>query len=220
MATDRLKLYNGALLICGERSIASLTVNEETRRLLDLVWNDGGIRHCLEQAQWKFAMRASKFSYETSVTPDFGLKRAFAKPSDWVLTSAMCTDEFFRTPLTNYADEIQFWFADLDEIYVKYVSDDADYGNNLAHWPATFTEYVKEYFASKVIMKITNDAERQDRIVHPRTGSLARARLEAMNKDAMAGPAKQPARGSWNRARQGGRAVGYYDGGNRNNLIG
>ena len=46
MATDRLKLYNGALTIIGERSIASLTTNEESRRLLDNQWNDGAVRYC------------------------------------------------------------------------------------------------------------------------------------------------------------------------------
>ncbi len=220
MATDRLKLYNGALTICGERSIASLTVNEEGRRLLDNQWNDGALRHCLEQAQWKFAMRTAKLSYETAVVPSFGLRRAFAKPADWVLTSAVCQDEYYQTPLVQYADEIQFWFADLDIIYVKFVSDDVNYGLNLGHWPSTFTEYVKNYLASKIVKKLTQDKDIHAAILAPHSGSLARARLEAMNKDAMAGPPKRPARGSWVRAHNGRRAFGQNDGGNQNSLIG
>jgi hypothetical protein len=118
MATDRLKIYNGALLICGERAIAALTDNNAPRRALDEVWNDGGVRYCIEQAQWKFAMCASKFTYDTSITPTWGYRRAFAKPSDWVLTSAVCTDEYFRSPLTQYSDEVGFWFADQDDLYI------------------------------------------------------------------------------------------------------
>jgi hypothetical protein len=53
------------------------------------------------------------------------LRGAFAKPTDWVDTSAVCQDEYFRVPLLQYADEVGYWFADLDEIYVKYVSDGA-----------------------------------------------------------------------------------------------
>jgi hypothetical protein len=36
------------------------------------------------------------------------------------------------TPLTDYADEVAYWFSDLDEIYVRYVSDDANFGMDFA----------------------------------------------------------------------------------------
>src|SRR4051812_14499694 len=80
MATDRLKIYNGALLICGERSLATLTENREPRRLLDQVWQEGGVQYCLEQGQWKFAMCASKFEADTSYTAQFGYTNRFQKP--------------------------------------------------------------------------------------------------------------------------------------------
>lgn len=124
--TDRLKLYNGALLILGEREIATLTDEREARRSLDQVWNDNGVRRMLEMAQWKFAMRATRVDYDTGITPQWGYRRAFAKGSDWVATSAVCYDEFFRTPLLRYVDEVGYWFADVDEIFVRYVSDGPD----------------------------------------------------------------------------------------------
>lgn len=218
--TDRLKIYKGALLVCGERTIASLTVNEEARRLLDDVWNDDGVKHCLEAAQWKFAMCGAKLSYDTAITPQWGYRRAFAKPDDWVLTSAVCSDEFFRSPLLSYSDEASFWYADLDEIYVKYVSQGLNYGLDYSKWPSSFINYVHQYFAGKIIMKLTNDNDRRDRILHPRTGSLATTLLEAKNRDALAGPTTFPAQGSWSKARRGRAAGGTGDGGNRNQLIG
>ncbi len=222
MATDRLKLYNGALMICGERSLAALTDNNEPRRLLDEVWNDGGVRYCLEQAQWKFAMCSSKLSYDTGITPPFGYHRAFAKPTDWVLTSAVCADEYFNSPLTQYSDEVGFWFSDLDEIYVKYVSDAAAYGANLAAWPASFTEYVKSYFASRIIVKITADEKRRGAILYPRTGLLSRNLLLAKSRDAMTDPPKFPVAGTWVNARRGGHrgGGGFGDGGGSGSLIG
>jgi hypothetical protein len=57
-----------------------LSENREARFLLDLVWNDGGVRYCLEQAQWHFAMRSSRFDYDPAVVPDWGFNRAFTKP--------------------------------------------------------------------------------------------------------------------------------------------
>lgn len=220
MATTRLKIYNGALRLCGERAIADLTVNEEGRRLLDEVWNDGGVRYCLEQGQWRFAMKAAKMNKETAITPDFGLANAFAKPTDWCVTSAVCSDEFYNVPLLRYTDEAGYWFADIDPIYVKFVSDAEAYGANLALWPVSFTEYVKAYFASQMITKISGTEERRDELLKQRTGILAQALLVAKNRDAMAEPTKFPAQGGWSRSRQGRITGGWYDGGNRNNLIG
>ena len=221
MATTRLKLYNGALLLCAERSIATLTDAVESRRLLDEVWNDGGVRFCLEQGQWKFAMCGAKFSYNTAIVPAWGYSRAFAKPTDWCVTSAVCSDEYFQVPLTQYRDEAGYWYADQDEIYVDYVSDAATYGGDLAKWPASFTEYVKAYFASRIVTKLSGDEKRREAILHPRTGILAQNLLIAKNRDAMSDPSKFPPTGSWAKARMGGRYRGRFgDGGSSGSLIG
>lgn len=218
MAATRLKLYNGALMICGERPLASLTENREPRRLLDAVWQDNGVRRCLEQAQWKFAMRASHFTYSTNISPAFGYAYGFAKPADWVATSGLCSDERFRTPLLQYKDETGYWFADLQDIYVRYVSDDENYGGNLAGWTDTFTEYVEHYFASRIIWRLAGGLDRVDKI-----GRAAKLALGvAKNKDAMADPTKIPPIGAWPGARVGRfrRRGPMGDGGNTGSLIG
>lgn len=218
MATTKLKIYNGALMLCEQRSIASLSVNEESRRVLDEVYDDGGVQYCLEQGQWRFAMRSSKFTYDTGITPSFGYRRAFAKPDDWVNTSAVCSDEYYQSPLLAYTDEAGFWYSDLDEIYVKYVSNDANYGMNLSLWPYSFTEYVKAYFASRIVGKIAaKDTLRA--AITGRGGILENAHLTAKNRDSMAEPTKFPPRGNWVQARIGDNGS-WRDGGNRNQLIG
>ena len=223
MATTRLKIYNGALLICGERALASLTENREPRHLLDNVWNDGGNRYCLEQGQWNFAMRTARMTYDPDVDPEFGYRFAFGKPTDWVDTSAVCQDEFYNVPLTQYADEIGWWFANLDTIYCKWVSDDENYGLNMANWPYSFTEYVKHFYASKIIMKLTSDKARRQELLgppgRPDKGMLGYALQLAKNRDAMAKPPQKPAQGGWSRARQGGWGTGR-DGGGTGSLIG
>lgn len=217
--TDRLKIYNGALLICKARSLASLSVNEEPRRLLDDVWNDGGVRFCLEQGQWHFALRAARLDYEPSIAPAWGFRRAFTKPTDWVDTSAVCIDPYYKSPLLDYADEAGYWFCDLDQIYVKFVSDDANYGGNLANWPVSFTEYVKAHFAGKIVGKLSTDEKLIDRITHKHDGVEAQARLNAKNRAAMVNPTTFPSRGRWASSRTGSQA-GYRDWGNRGSLIG
>lgn len=213
---DQLSIYNGALLLCGSRFLASLTEEREPRRLLDQVWdNGGGVKACLEQGQWNFAMRTVQVDYDSGIQPDFGLSRGFAKPSDWVLTSAMCSDEFFSCPLLQYEDEADYWYADIDTIYVRYVSNDTGYGLNMGRWPESFREYVEEYFCSKVILKITESADKEA----ASEKRLKKKLLHAKNMAAMAGPPRFPPQGSWGRARNG---SGSYrrDGGNRGSLIG
>lgn len=202
MATSRLLIYNGALMLCGHRSLASLTVSEEARRLLDEVWNDGGVRFCLEQAQWKFAMRAVQLDYDTSVTPSFGYRYAFSKPTDWVSTSALCSDEYFNVPLLQYRDEAGYWYAELDQIYLRYVSDDSNFGGDLSKWPYSFTEFVKAYFAKRIVHKLPGAAEHIATVKDAYKENLQIAK----NKDAMADPTKFAAQGGWTSARQGRRA--------------
>jgi hypothetical protein len=220
MATTRLKLYNGALLICGQRQLASLTENAEARHLLDNVWNDSGIDYCLSQGQWRFAIRAQMLDYSTSITPDFGLRRAFEKSTDWILTSAVCQDEYFNTPLLQYTDEAGVLYSDLDQIYVKFVSNDTGYGGNLALWPPSFTEYVKHYFAGKIIDKVSADQTRRAALLTRRTGLLDQSLENARNRDAISEPTRFLPKGSWVRARGGGRSGPRSDGGNFNSLIG
>jgi uncharacterized protein YneR len=214
-APDQLSLYNRALLNVGQRFLSALSEEVESRRLLDQVWSDGAIEFCLEQAQWYFAMRAMRLDYDPSITPDFGYRRAFTKPSDWVITSAVSEEEFFRVPLTRYVDESGYWYADLDAIYVRYVSADPSFGGAIASWPKSFYNYVGWYLAGAICDKLTDDGEKID---HVRKQTL-KALLDAKNRAAMAMPTMFPAQGSWTRSRQ--RFLNRRDGGNTSgNIIG
>lgn len=219
--TDRLSIYNGALLAIQERALASLTENREPRYLLDTVWNNGGVQYCLGQAQWRFAMRTTQQTYDPSYTPAFGYAKAFPKPTDWMITSAVCQDEYFQVPLLQYADEIGYWFADLEDIYVKFVSNDAGFGMDLSLWPYSFARYVEQYFAGEIVGKLAGKEGLIDRLLgpagRPEKGSVHAALVTAKNRDAMAGPTTFAARGSWVTSRQGGRAG---DRGNTGSLTG
>lgn len=197
MTVSRLSLYNNALLLCGERALASLTENREPRRLLDQVWDTGGVAKCLEAGQWKFAMRTVMLDYDPNVAPSFGYSRAFDKPTDWVSTSAVCSDPYFRTPLLHYVDEAGYWYAELDRIYVRYVSNDDQYGMNLGRWPGSFEDYVAAFFALRIAQKLTGSTDGVKRLqdLHDSLKKIA------LNKDAMADPSKRLPPGTWSRAR-------------------
>jgi hypothetical protein len=196
--TTQLTIYQDALGHLGERLLASLTENTEPRRILDQAW-PGARRYCLEHAHWKFAQRTSKVSYSPSVTPAFGFNRAFEKPTDIVKLSKICGDEYFQCPLTDYVDENGFWFTNLDDIYVSYVSDDAAYGYDYSLWPETFTLYVSLYLASRVAARLRPTLDTRAIM-----GQLAVAKEDAQAKDAMQGPTQFLPQGSWVRARTNG----------------
>jgi hypothetical protein len=214
----QLSIYNGALLLCKERFLATITDNVEARYLLDFVWGgegtNAGINACLERGQWNFAMRTIQQDYDPSIEPQFGYRRTFDKPSDWVLTSAIGEEEYFRVPLTRYFDEAGYWYADLDMIYVRYVSDDPNYGGNLAAWPPAFTEFVEAYFARRIIAQLTKSDEDEARLEKYEAKKL----LIAKSRAAMADPTRFTAQGAWSRSRQ--RFLNRRDGGNTGNLIG
>lgn len=224
MAFDRLALYNGALMLAGETFLATLTEQREPRRLLDQVWDVGGVRACIEKAQWHFAMRAVRLDHDPAYARDWGYAYAFSKADDWVQTSAVCSDEFFRTPITSYQDEVGYWYADVDPIYIRYVSDDAAFGGNMSKWPASFCNFVKCYFASEILPKLAGDrAEQMRRIMgppgQPEKGQLHITFHMAKSSAAFGQPTQYPAQGAWSSARRGNRA-GNRDGGNRGSLIG
>lgn len=215
MGASRLGIYNQALRMCGERRLSSLTEQREPRRLLDDVWSQGGVDFCLEEGFWNFACRAVQVDYDPAVDPAFGLTYGFSKPSDWIRTAAFCSDERYRVPYRLYKDEPNYWYADITPVYVIFVSNDAGFGGNLAAWTGTFTEFVSAYFAAQIVGKLTNDKERMVLVEK----KLKLAKRDALNKDAMNTAEGIPFRGSWARARGGGRTP-WSDGGNRGSLIG
>lgn len=200
--TDRLSLYNGALRICGERRLASLSENREPRRLLDDIWDDNAVNACLEQGQWVFATRAVQLDYSPSVEPPFGYQYAFDLPTDHLRTVALCVDEFFNEPLLKYSQEAGFIFSHLQTIYMKYVSDDAQFGLDMSLWPETFVKFVQAYLAVELAPRLKNGSD-QDKI----DKVYKTARTESLSRDAMESPTKFTPTGSWVQARRTGRWV-------------
>lgn len=216
MAATRLGIYNQALRICGERRLATLTENRAPRRLLDQVWNESGVDKCLEEGQWNFAMRAVQIDSDPSVSPGFGLTFGFSKPDDWIRTSAFCSDERYEVPYRGYKDEVDYWYADISPIYVRYVSNHTGFGGDLSKWPGTFEHYVAAFFASEIVLKLTSDKERVKLVKL----ELKERKRDALNKDAMNDPTVTPAPTSWVRSRFGRGTPGRNDGGSSSNLIG
>jgi len=213
-AANKLSIYNGALLFIDERSLSALTEAVESRRLLDSVWDRDGINTVLEHGQWNFATRGSKLEYEPAIEPDSGYNRAFEMPSDLVRLTAMCSDPFYTTPILLYDTEAGFWLTSLDEIYVKYVSNDGAYGTDYSLWPPSFKRYVEAWFGCQIIGKLTQSETKKT----AKEKDCARLLVNAQSIDAMNDPTKFRPIGRFRLARSRGATRG--DGGLRGRLLG
>lgn len=218
---SQLTIYNRALQMAGERELSTLSDAVESRRLLDNVWDNGCIDACLSEAQWLFAMRTQQIDYDPSIEPPFGYQRALNKPSDLILLSALCSDGHLRSPITMYQDDVDNWYCDYDTIYVRFVSNDTDYGGNLGNWPATFAEFVAGHLAGNIILKLTGDMNKMEAFLNPANPEHSlwgRLLLQAKSRNAMGNPSQMMAAGSWVKSRMSG---GYQrDGGSLTNLTG
>ncbi len=213
--TTKLQIFNGALRMCGERKLASLSEDRQPRRLLDDEWADGAVDYCLGAGQWKFAKRSIELASSTGVTPAFGYTKAFAIPDDFVRTAALCSDPYMQTPLLAYSQEQAYWFADTDPLYVSYISNDASYGGDMSRWPQEFVLFVQAYLAGKIVITLTQDKEQRKQT----WGLENKYLVDARSSDAMEGPTTFPPPGAWVAARLG-RSAGRRDRGGRGSLIG
>lgn len=193
---DKLGLYNGALRLCGERILASVSENREPRRLLDNEY-DGALKYCLEKGLWLFATRTVRLESDPDYAPEFGYQYVFLKPEDYVNTAAVCQDEYFDVPLTRYEDEGQVWVADVDPLYVRYISNDVEYGMNLNKWPESFVQFVQAYLASQIVVALTHSDSKANAVEK----RLKDAVKTALARDAMKQPVRFLPQNNWSRAR-------------------
>lgn len=210
---SKLSLYNGSLRELGERKLASLTENREARRVLDSIWDADAVKTCLAAGQWNFATNSIEITQSPSVSPDFGYTYAFNKPENWVRTTAVCEDEYFKVPLLHYKDEGAYWYADIDTLYVSYVDSGTSFGLDYSKWPANFTRYVESWLAARACMSLTQNQSKRDGLERDAEVWLTKAK----STDAMNDPTATLPQGSWSRAR-GGSYGG--DRGRRSRLIG
>ena len=193
----KIGVYNGALLILGERKLSSLSEAREPRRALDDAY-DSALEYGLSRGFWNFAMRAIQADSSASVTPTFGFTYAFTKPSDFVRLYNFGSTETFDPPLMTVVDEPNYWYANCDPLYVKYVSNDSAYGGDLSIWSEAYADYIMNRLAVKTCKRITGKAPDADMFAVEK-----RALAVARSEDAMDEPPGFPPRGSWVNSRRG-----------------
>jgi len=204
MAT-KLSLYNGALALLGETPLSSLSEDRPARHWLDRSWDNGVLDFCLEQGQWNWATRSTKITYSTTIIPAYGPKYAYEVPSDFKGINSVWIDENFTAALEGYIIEAGVIYSNWDVIFLKYVSNAATYGGNLAKFPEVFAKYVEARLANEAQPNITNSDSVFRRVEVAERTALAQAK----NSDKRDKPLDRLPLGNWTRSRLGGNPWGY-----------
>ena len=217
MSTSQITLYNGALRVLGQPKLSTLSDDVEHRYLLDGVWDENAREYVLEQGNWNFATRSIKSEYDSSVSePDFGFQKAFSKPTDWLKTVQLASDEYFQCPLPDdgFSDEQGYWWSDLETLYIRYISNDSSYGYDLSLWPQAFCRYVECYLALQIAPRVLQTSTEVEKIEK----KLKVLHIDALSKDALNEGTKRWPGGSWTRARRS--KTSFGDMGSRRRLTG
>lgn len=208
MAASRLGIYNKALRHLEERPLANLTENREPRRLLDVEYDDA-LATVLQSGYWKHALRTVLANPDVNNVPNFGRQYSYAKPSDWVRTYQLSADDRFYALDRNFVDGNGTWFTDLPTFYVRYISNDPNFGLNMSMWGAAFAEYFGCYLAWTVCPRIKQAIDKKNDLEK----TLKQAKRHAIGLDAMDGAAGRLVHDTWVTARTPRGSVLPYGGG-------
>jgi len=196
MAASQLGVYNKALRWLEERPLGSLTEKREPRYLLDAEWSDA-IATVLQSGFWKFGLRMVMANPDTTSVPNFGRKYSYTKPGDWVRTYQLSQDDRFILLDREYIDGNGTWFSDLPYFYVRYVSNDPNFGMNMGLWGQAFVEYLGCYLAWTICPRIKQALDKKQDLEK----SLTRAKAHALAIDAMDAPVGKIPVGVWVQSR-------------------
>jgi len=191
-------IYNDALLIMGLDEITANDNDSDRRSKLDHAVNADLVESVLEDTGWNFGLTSIKSQYDPSIEPEFGYTRAHEKPIDMQIVFGIFSDEYMETPHKRYKDEGDYFFTDLDTLYIQYVDD--TFLSMPSDWPVYFRRLIAARLAKDTALslggdKLNADAEYSDR------------KFSAMSTDVMNSPPRILSQGNWTGSR--------FRGGNR-----
>lgn len=196
--TTELKLKNLALgTFIGTERLTTLTDDVPARYALDAVYTDV-LKLMLKRGIWLFALKTAELTKEVTA-PTYHRQNAYAKPDDFVRLSRIGVDARMDAELMNYRQDGDYFYADQDPIFMQYVSDDSDYGGDLARYPEAYTQAVAAELAYQSLLPISKD--RGDR------ADLYKLKAQALDlsrrQDAVDEPVKSQPSGRLVRSRVG-----------------
>lgn len=196
MAT-KLSLWNDALRAIGELRLASLTEDVEARYVLDDAWT-GTVEFLFTEGLWNFATETVKITSDLGQPPIPGWSYTFDKPVGWLRTIAVSTTSLFREEAV-YRDEGNRIYANVDTLYIRFLSNNKSADDQITNWPPSFCNAVSAYLAMLCAERLSGSEAKADKLATEYEKALASAK----NKDAMDQATLYIRPGNWIRAMRG-----------------
>lgn len=196
MGTSQLDIYNGALRWLEKRKLFSITENREPRRYLDDEYADNN-KFCLAKGNWNHSMKSVQMGPSSTIIPNFGFYFAYPKPLDCNHVFMISGNEGFDPLLREWDDKNGIWYANAGYLFVRYVSEDPNYGMNLALWPPKFVNYVEARLAWCCAKRLKGKED----LVEDLEAYVKSAMRDAVNSDSQDLPPGRPPFGTWVLAR-------------------
>ena len=156
MAQTKLGIYNGALLLLGQRALASDTEAREPRFDLDNLYDNGGVDYCLEMVKPRYA---SKVIFLTGATPTAITQLTWQTDlpdADFLALVDLFADGKLEQPIEKFYREADFVLSDFENLYCRYIQDFATSG--LTNMTPSFGRVVMAYFARELSVKYDPDS--------------------------------------------------------------
>ena len=152
MAIDKLGIYNDALLLLGQTSLASETEDREIRYKLDDTYNLNAVDYCLELSQPTFANKTIELN-SALASSEHDLDSVHTLPSDYISIVGVYSDSKLDQEISRYLLEDDTLACEYPTIYLRYTSN----GYELSKWSAAFAYLVSVYLATKLALRYAPD---------------------------------------------------------------
>ena len=165
MAVTKLSLYNDALVLLGERRLASDTEDREPRYDLDSLYDFGAVDYCLEIVKPRYSTLMTQL---TGAPPagDSGYDFEVPLAADFIAVfdeidgkPAVYQDAREESPITRFIREGTNLLMDFEFPFVRYVKEHSD--AQLPNMPFSFGRVVSCYLARELAWKYDPDAEEE-----------------------------------------------------------
>ena len=192
LPTKWRQLYNKALEVMKLPPLISDDDESERRVAIDYALDNGAIETVLELINWNYTVKSVKLDADTGLDPEWGFDYVFAAPSDMTRLYSISPDERFLVPLENWWREGPYFYADTNEIYLKYLSTDAN--DKPDEWP----RYLYNLVAAEIARACCWLPGVNEQTVEKKYQEY---KYEAYNTDAQRQKPQLISSGSWNRSR-------------------
>jgi hypothetical protein len=145
MTISKLSLYNNALLLIGERPLVTDTDATETRRRLDIVFDQNAVEYCLEIVKPNFAILTDTIASD-GTTVEHSMTYSYTLPASYITTHSVFADTDMDSPVNRYLIEYGKLYSELPTLTHRYVYKFAGFLN----WTASFANVVSAYLAKEI----------------------------------------------------------------------